>query len=449
MQKKKEISKAKIKNVIVAPAALPRVTGPRTLRTASGFRDRLGVEQKWWGYFQEVAFEVMEKYNFFLVHPSSVEYTTTFTRTFGRTHPLVKDNLLTILDPRGEHLSLRPNMDMSFIRSYYVLHRQDFEVGMPIANWYTIGSVFGETYEPREKRQLYMGVLGNVHPVVDAECTMAAYRYIQALGFEQIQVLVNSVGSEQSQLVYRQELTNYYKEQRKNLCGNCQKNITKNPFFVLACERNDCVQVNIQAPQSVDWLHDDDKEHFIRVLEYLDELEVPYMLSPTLVPTNDYFLKTLVALQVTTTDGTNYILARGGRFDNLASEVIDKDIPAMKMIIDFDRCLTAVRTQKLEIPEQRLPQVFFAQLGDDAKKKALSLREQLHAEGIKTVEHFGQDSLKAQLEQATRLQVKYTCILGQKEIIDGTILIRDMDGGIQEEVVLEKLVPELKKRLAL
>lgn len=444
---KKVHSKAKSKKTQAAPSVPQRVTGPRNLQAASGFRDRVETEQKWWGYYQEVAFEMMEKYNFILVHPASIEYTTTYTRSLSKNHPLIKDNLLTLLDPRGEHISLRPSMDMSFLRAYYFLHRQDFEVGMPIENWYTIGSVFGENFEPREKFQLYMGVLGNIHPVVDAECTMAAFRYIQALGFEQVQVLINSIGSDQSRAQYTEELSNFYKDNKKDLCDECQKFVSKDPFLVLACDRQNCRDVSTQAPQSVDWLTEEDKEHFIRVLEYLDELEVPYMLSPELVPIEDYYQKTLVALQVTTSDGTIYILARGGRFDHIADDVIDQEIPAMKMIIDLDKCLTASRTERLEIPAERTPQVFFAQLGDDAKKKALSLREDLHAAGIKTAEHFGQDSLKAQLEQATKLKVKYTCILGQKEIMDGTILIRDMDGGIQEEVALDKLVTELKKRL--
>ena len=171
------------------------------------------------------------------------------------------------------------------------------------------------------------------------------------------------------------------------------------------------------------------------------------MLAPELVPDNDYQHKTIVGLKVTTDDGTEYILGRGGRYDGLSLLMTDMEIPAMKITIDLDRVLTATRTQRLEIPKERIPQIFLAQLGDEAKKKALSIREELHKEGITTVEHFGKDSIREQLEQAVRLGVKYTCILGQKEIIDGTILIRDMDGGLQEEVPINNLVDELKKRI--
>lgn len=425
-----------------------RITGPRTLQTASGFRDRMGPEQKWWNYYQEVAFEVMEKYNFQLVYPASVDYTTAYTRSFGKNHPLVQDNLLTIMDPRHEHISLRPSMDISFMRAYYLTHRNDFENGIPIAHYYTIDSIFGEKYDPREKLQVFMTVIGNDHPVVDAECTMAAYKYLQALGFKDIQVLVNSIGGSSSQEQYNQELNAYYKERKKEVCDPCQKYVGKETMRVLACEKDSCKEVASQAPQSVDWLIEDDKQHFIRVLEYLDELEVPYLLSPELVPTDNYYLKTQIALKVTTEDGTTYILAQGGRYDGLAADSIDMELPAVNMIIDLDRCLTATRTAKLKIPKERTAQVFLAQLGDDAKKKALSLREDLHAEGIQTIEHFGQDSLKKQLEEAVAAKVAYTCILGQKEILDGTILVRDMEGGIQEEIPLDKLVSELKKRLS-
>lgn len=429
-------------------SASSRISGPRTLQTVSGFKDRLGSEQKWWGYYQQIAFEVMEKYNFLLVHPASVEYMVAYARAYGKNSSMVGENLMRVLDERGEYICLRTNMDLSFLRSYYLLHKQDFELGMPIDNWYTISSVFGENSDPREKLIMYMSVIGNSHPVVDAECTVAAFRYIQALGFPQIQVLVNSIGGEQSQEMHRAELVAYYKEKKKDLCSTCQKNIVKNPYQVLSCDNQSCKEINQQAPQSVDWLVEEDKEHFIRVLEYLDELEVPYLLAPELIFSDGTYQKTLVQLKVTTDEGTNYILAQGGRFDDLSTVVADKDIPAMKMTIDLDRCLTATRTQKLFVPVERTPQIFMAQLGDEAKKKSLALRELLHKEGIKTVEHFGQDSLKSQLEQAQKYNVKYTCILGQKEMLDGTILIRDMDGGVQEEIPINKLISELKKRLS-
>jgi len=441
---KKASSKSKEKS---APAVPQRVTGPRSLQLASGFKDRIGSEQKWWGYFSKVAFEVMEKYNFLLVHPASVEYTTAFTRSLGKDHVLVDENLFTLLDPRHEHISLRPTMDVSYMRAYHNVHKQDFENGMPIDHWYTIGSVFGEKLEPREKLGLFMSVIGNNHPVVDAESTVAAVRYLEALGFKQLQVLINSVGAKQSQSQYKQELIAYYKDRKKDLPEKYQSDITKNPFAILTATDEQVQQVNLEAPQCVDWLVDDDKEHFMRVLDYLDELDIPYLLSPELVPTNEFRHQTIVAVKAITEDGTEYILAKGGRADNLAADSIDMEVPMMSMMVDLDKCMSAVRTAKMEIPEERLPQIFMAQLGDDAKKRSLSLREELHAEGILTVEHYGQDSLKKQLEQAVELGVKYTCILGQKEILDGTILVRDMDGGIQEEVPLDKLVSELKKRM--
>ncbi len=440
---KKSSSKSKDK---ATPAIPQRVTGPRSLQLVSGFKDRIGSEQKWWGYFSKVAFEVMEKYNYLLVHPASVEYTTAFTRSLGKDHVLVDENLFTLLDPRHEHISLRPTMDVSYMRAYHTVHKQDFENGMPIDHWYTIGSVFGDQLDPREKLGMFMSVIGNNHPVVDAESTVAAVRYLEALGFKQIQVLINSVGGKQSQSQYKQELIAYYKDRKKDLPEKYQAEITKSPYEILIATDEQTKKVNLEAPQCVDWLVDDDKEHFMRVLDYLDELDIPYLLSPELVPTNEFRHQTIIAVKAVTEDGTEYVLAKGGRADNLAADSIDMEVPMMNMMVDLDKCMSAVRTAKMEIPVERLPQIFMAQLGDDAKKRSLSLREELHAEGILTVEHYGQDSLKKQLEQAIELGVKYTCILGQKEILDGTILVRDMDGGIQEEVPLDKLVSELKKR---
>lgn len=449
MTKKAKVAKKAKPKAAAAPSIPSRITGPRSLQLAPGFKDRMGTDRKWWGYFMEVAFEVMEKYHFYLIHPAGVEYTTLYTRAFGKDHPIVEGNLMSVVDPKEEHLSLRASYDLSFLRAYYLQHKQNFENGMPIENWYTFGPVYGHKFEPRERMQLFMSVIGNEHPVVDAECAVAAYRYIQALGFTNIQVLVNSLGGKQSQQMYKQELNAFYKDRKRQVCETCQPYISKHPLQLLACERQECNQVRSEAPQSVDWFTEEDKQHFFRVLEYLDELGVPYNLAPELIPPMDeYMQKTLFAIKVTLENGTSYVLARGGRYDGLP--VIDQmDIPAMKMFIELDYCLKAIRSQNMSIPAERLPQIFLAQLGDEAKKKCLALREQLHEAGIKTFEHFGKDNLKDQLEQAMALGVKYTCVLGQKEILDKTILIRDMDGGIQEEIPQDKLVPELKKRLGM
>lgn len=436
----------KIKNQPSVPA---RITGPRNLQNVTGIKDRIGIDRKWWQYFQEVAFEIAHKYNFHLVHPASIEYTTNYTRSLKKEHPLVQDNLFTLLDPNQEHISLRPCFDISYLRAYYLLHKHKFDDSTqttPIENWYTIGSVFGNKFEPREKIELLFSVLGNDHPVVDAELTIAAFKFLRGLGFENMQVLINSIGGEQSQEQYLHELAGYFKEKRKDLCTDCQALVSKNPMKILSCEKQECQYVLPEAPQSVDWLIEEDKEHFVRVLEYLDELEIPYMLSHELAPDNDYHQKTIIAIKLTTED-TSYILAKGGRYDGLSKLLTDHEFGAVKMLIDLDKCITAVRGLQMKIPKERLPQIFIAQLGEAAKKKALSIREELHAAGISTYEHYGRDSLRLQLEQAVKLGVKYTCILGQKEILEGTILVRDMDGGIQEAVPIDKLVMELKKRL--
>lgn len=441
---------AKVAKKSKSAVSLPqRITGPRGLQSVEGFKDRAGLDSEWWGYYLLVAMETMQKYNFHLVYPSSIDYTALHARALGKDHPLLQGNIFSLLDPRDEHICLRPNFEVSFLRAYYQLHKTTLETEKikPIENWYTLHSVYGDKMDPREKLQLFISVIGNDHPVVDAECTVAAYRFLQALGFTNIQVLINSIGDDQSQQAYKKELSTFYKDRKKDVCNICQPFVVRNPIQALACEREECSTLRQEAPQSVDWLTEGDKQHFVRVLEYLDELEVPYLLAPELIPFNEYDQKTVTALQVTTEEGVKYILAHGSRYDGLAQKLVDEDIPSMRMTIDLDRCLTAIRTLKMQIPEKRLPQVFFAQLGDEPKKKALSLREELHAAGIKTVEHFGRDSLKQQLEQATNLGVKITCILGQKELLDGTILIRDMDGGIQEEVPIDKLIPEIKKRL--
>ena len=140
--------------------------------------------------------------------------------------------------------------------------------------------------------------------------------------------------------------------------------------------------------------------------------------------------------------------ACGGRFDDLLNLVAGVSIPAVSSTLLFDRIVNALQCTQTEISCNNKCDVFVAQIGEEAKKKSLQLFEKLRAEGLSVSEDLAQEGLKQQLESATECGVKYALVLGQKEIMDDTIMVRDMENGIQEIIDFKKIVPEMKKRLA-
>jgi histidyl-tRNA synthetase len=197
----------------------------------------------------------------------------------------------------------------------------------------------------------------------------------------------------------------------------------------------------------IDYLCDDCHNHFKNVLEYLDELEIPYMLNAQLVRGLDYYTKTVFEFWPEEEEGRQISLAGGGRYDGLIKLLGGKDTPAVGFAIGLDRLVNLVRERNIKIPVKKRPLVFLIQLGELGKKKSLKLFEELRRAGLETASSFSRNTIKAQLKKADKMNARFSLIIGQKEALDETIIIRDMASSSQEVVPIEKVLGELKKKL--
>jgi histidyl-tRNA synthetase len=242
---------------------------------------------------------------------------------------------------------------------------------------------------------------------------------------------------------------NYYRSKRSQICEDCKRRLAKNPLRLLDCKEPGCQPVKDSAPHIVDFLDEECKNHLMRVLEFLDDLQVPYVLSPHLVRGFDYYTRTVfeVRLADEAPESESMSLGGGGRYDLLVEQLGGRPTPACGFGIGIERVINQMKAAGVDPKDDRRPDVFLAQLGDAARRKAFNLFEDLRAAGVPATANFSKGSLKGQLEIANRLGARYTAILGQKEVIDGTVLIRDMESGMQETILFEKAVSEMKKKL--
>jgi len=215
---------------------------------------------------------------------------------------------------------------------------------------------------------------------------------------------------------------------------------------LLDCKEEKCQPIKVQAPAAVDHLCEECNAHFKEVLEFLDELEIPYFLNNTLVRGLDYYTKTVFEIFWEEEGTQTMALGGGGRYDNLIKEIGGRPTPAVGMALGMDRIVNLMKKEEVKASNNFAPKVFLVQLGVMGKKKSLKLFEKLHQAGIVTAESLSRDSIKTQLKIADRLEVKFSLILGQQEALDKTVIIRDMQSGVQETVPQEKVVDELKKR---
>ena len=440
-------------------AALPAPEGeaPKPKRTAPppnllrGMKDVLPGEQKFWTLIRNGVESIASGFGFERVDTPTLEETALFVRGVGKQTDIVEKELYSFVDQGGESMALRPELTAPLARAY--VNHGMWNQPQPI-KWFTWGRVFRherpQSGRYRQFTQAGLDVFGDKHPVIDANLIFAAHALFKDIGLDAL-VLVNSIGDVPSREAYKNELVNYYRSKRSQICENCKKRLQRNPLRVLDCKEDGCVAVKAEAPQIVDFLNEESKNHFIRVLEYLDELEVPYQLQPHLVRGLDYYSHTVFEVVLAAdaeSQASQSALAAGGRYDGLIETLGGTATPAVGFSWGIERIMLALKEKSVPVPEINTPEVFVAQLGEPARRKTLALFNALRKDGVHVAESFSRDALKQQLEIANRLGVRFTVILGQKEVLDGTALIRDMDSGIQEIVDFKKCAIELKKMLA-
>jgi histidyl-tRNA synthetase len=308
----------------------------------------------------------------------------------------------------------------------------------------------------RQFNQFDFEVFGEQSAAIDAQVIQIFYTILKELKFGHLVVEVNSIGDYQCRPYYKKVLVNFLRPRQYSLCADCRRRIKENPLRVLDCKEEKCQRVKAQAPQIIDHLCEECKTHFKSLLEFLDEADLPYHLDPYLVRGLDYYTKTVFEIFAEGAtqqdqDGTQTVqrsaLVGGGRYDALVRLMGGKDIPAVGAAAGVERIIALMKEKQLPAAEEPAPKVFLAQLGDLPKKKSLKLLEELRKAKINIAEALGRDSLRTQLARADKLEVAYTLILGQREVLDNTIVIRKMDTGEQETVKMDKVVDALKSRL--
>jgi len=445
--KKPTVKKSVAKKAAEPEAPKRRVSTPNTLR---GMKDVLPVDQKYWSLVREKMDHLAGAFGYERIETPIMEETPLFVRAVGKQTDIVEKEMYSFLDQGNEKITLRPEATAAIARSY--INHGMWNHAQPVKLYY-YGRMFRhERPQSGRYRQFTQGgleVIGSDHPVVDAQLAYIAYLLYRDLGLDVV-VQINSIGDTDSRNQYKEELVAYYRSHRSKICENCKKRLTRNPLRLLDCKEEGCSAVRAEAPQIVDYLNEDSKNHFVRVLEYLDELEVPYQLNPYLVRGLDYYDHTVFEIvpDEDAEQGSQSALASGGRYNGLVETLGGEPAAACGFAWGVERTILKLKEKRIEVPELPEAEVYLAQLGEPARRKMLALFEEMRGEGIRVAEGFCKDALKQQLEAANRAGVRFTLILGQKEVLDGTILVRDMDSGIQEIVDFKKVIQEVQKKLA-
>ncbi|MFA6131816.1 MAG: histidine--tRNA ligase [Patescibacteria group bacterium] len=448
-EKEKEEEPEELKKKVEVPVVVPQPKGRKTPELLRGFRDVLADEQVYWEWLRRAAEDIAESYSFERIEFPILEKEELFVRTVGKQTDIVEKEIYSFEDKGGDKVALRPEMTASAARAY--INHGMLNMSQPVKMFY-----FGPTFRYdrpqagryRQFNQVGFESIGSSEAVIDAQIIVMVYNFLKSMGLETT-VRMNSIGTPETRRTYKVELASYYRTKRNQICDDCKRRLVKNPMRLLDCKMEQCQAVRANAPQILDWLDEESKNHFMRVLEFLDEAGTPYALDPYLVRGLDYYNRTVFEVWVTGDEGerSQNALGGGGRYDGLIELLGGREgTPACGVALGVERIILAMKELKIQPPAKKID-VFFAQLGDSARRVGLRVFEDFRQSGISVREAFGKGSLKAQLEIANKLNVPYTLILGQKEVLDGTIIVRDMESGAQEIVDAGKIVQIMRKKL--
>jgi len=418
------------------------------LQTVRGMRDILPVEQPYWQKLKKVVDKVAADYNYNRLEFPIVENVELFERGTGKDTDIVDKEMFKFKTKGGENVCLRPEGTPSVIRAY-LQHGMNSQP-KPVKLFYR-GPMF--RYDrPQEGRyreffQFGFEAIGEKDAILDAQMIQMAMRIFKSLKIKNVSLHLNSIGCEECRPSYNKLLISYLKNRKKSLCMDCKRRLKTNPLRILDCKEEKCMQVVRQAPQTVDHLCSSCKKHFTSLLEYLDEIEVPYLLKPQLVRGLDYYTKTVFEFFAEDDEGRQSALGGGGRYDYLVEVLGGPATPAVGFACGMDRIVNLMKENNLLPQAEQSPKIYLAQLGDLAKKKSLKIFEELERAGIMVAESFGRGNLRTQLRQANKIKAEIVLIIGQREALDGSVILKDMNSGGQEVLPADKIIKEVKKRL--
>lgn len=422
------------------------------IESVKGMRDVLPQDQPYWDFFEETLKKIAHHFGFSRIRTPLLEKTDLFSRTVGEQSNLVQKEMYSFKTKGGDALTLKPENTASVMRAY-------IENGMkswvqPVKLYYFDPFFRHERPQYLRLRQFYqLGFeeIGLGGSAIDAELIFIAHYFLNAIGLDSYEFQVNTLGDAACQGPFFSLLRDYLKENKHSLCASCNARILKRPLCVLDCKEEKCQRVARVAPKIIDSLCEPCREHFKEVLELLDELEVPYALNPFVARGLDYYSRTTFEVWAARDNELDVqaALGGGGRYDGLAQELGCEPTQGSGFALDIDRLIEAFKERGCEPPLAKVRSVFIAQLGFQAKKRAMKLFLELLEEGIRVHSSFARDSLSAQLRMADKYGTEYAVVLGEKELYDKSIILRDMKTGNQETLEMKDLIPELKNRLTI
>lgn len=425
--------------------------GENMITKPKGTIDIIGTDAKIWKYIEEVIDSVMDKYNYSYIRTPIFEATELFHRGIGDTTDIVTKETYDFVDRGKRNMTLRPEGTAGVVRSY-IENKLYGSANLPVKVYYQ-GTMYRyerpQSGRNRELTQYGVEVLGSDDPYLDAEVISLALNINKMLGLKGNVVHINTLGDKTSREQYRQALTTYLKPHIHELCDDCQQRFDKNPLRILDCKEDADNPILKEAPSMLDYLTEESKKRFDTVCEYLDLLQVDYVIDPKIVRGLDYYNHTVFEVHADIPGfGNANVLGGGGRYDGLVEQLGGPATSCVGFAAGIDRLVMALKATNEKLPIDTGIDAFILYVNEDEKKYAAFLSQELRMAGFKIDTDYCHRSLKAQFKQADRLESRYLILLNSDDLQEGLVTIKNNQTKVEDKIMFEYVIYYLEEHLS-
>lgn len=422
-----------------------------TYRSPKGVHDVLPADQQYMTYIKKAVRHRARQAGYKRIEPPMFEERGLFERGIGEHTDIVEKELFSVGRKGAEETdgyALRPEFTAGICRAY--LEHGMHELPQPV-ELYAIGSCFRydrpQKGRYRQFHQFDMEVIGLSDPSIDAQLIHMITKIFHDLKIlNRLSLQINNIGSSDDRSAFVQALREYFTGKERHLPDVDRARLASNPLRLLDSKEEDTQILVRMAPTLDQFISPDSRSYHETLLQYLTDLGVEFTPNTGLVRGLDYYNQTVFEFWDSSTGAQNAV-GGGGRYDRLIEQLGGKPTPGVGFAAGIERVQWHMEQAGVEAPNKDQVDVFVAQLGPEAKRKCLPLVSALRDLGIHTVGALGEASLKSQMRLADRFQAKYCLLLGQMEVKEGTIILRDMAAGKQKQIPFEKAIPEVMKMI--
>ena len=413
-------------------------------QSPKGPRDIFGREMPLWHSVEAKMRALCDNFGIEEIRTPVFEHTELFLRSVGDTTDIVQKEMYTFDDKASRSITLKPEGTAGVARAY--IEHGLFNNAQPTKLYYIQPTFrYENTQAGRQRQFTQFGIemFGSYSPALDAEVISVAAQLIDELGIKDIELRINSLGCPECRAKYNKALREFIGSNIDGLCRECRARYEKNPLRVLDCKEEGCKKIIAGAPSIIDCLGDECREHFEKLKEILDSMGIKYTVDPMIVRGLDYYTRTVFEF-VTTSIGAQSTVCGGGRYDNLIEECGGPKTGAVGFGLGMERLMLTLEAQNGQYDEKPYRDIFVGSMGEEGFVKAQAVVFELRKAGIMAESDTVGRSVKAQMKYANKIGAAYSMVLGGDEIASGKAVLKNMDTGEAEEVMLEGIVDKMK-----